>query len=78
MQNIIAAMKKRGVRRLIITSTLSAKDPNDPLNFKTKVMVSLVKVTMHNALGYTTKWISSSEAFPISIESIMLFTSTQL
>jgi putative NADH-flavin reductase len=49
MQNIIAAMKKRGVRRLIITSTLSAKDPNDPLNFKTKAMVSLVKVTMHAA-----------------------------
>ena len=49
MQNIIAAMKKRGVRRLIITSTLSAKDPNDPLNFKTKALVNLVKVTMHAA-----------------------------
>jgi len=49
MQNIIAAMKKQGVRRLIITSTLSAKDPNDPLNFKTKGLVNLVKVTMHDA-----------------------------
>ncbi|MGD0330572.1 MAG: SDR family oxidoreductase [Nitrososphaeria archaeon] len=49
MQNIIAAMKKQGVRRLIITSTLSAKDPNDPLNFKTKALVNLVKLTMHGA-----------------------------
>ncbi len=49
MQNIIAAMKKQGIRRLIITSTLSAKDPNDPLNFRTKALVNLVKVTMHDA-----------------------------
>jgi putative NADH-flavin reductase len=49
MQSIIAAMKKQGIRRLIITSTLSAKDPNDPLNFKTKTLVNLVKVTMHDA-----------------------------
>ncbi len=49
MQNIIAAMRKQGVRRLIITSTLSAKDPNDPLNFKAKALVNLVKFTMHGA-----------------------------
>jgi putative NADH-flavin reductase len=49
MQSITAAMKKQGVRRLIITSTLSAKDPNDPLNFRTKALVNLVKVTMHDA-----------------------------
>jgi putative NADH-flavin reductase len=49
MQNIIAAMKKQNVRRLVITSTLSAKDPNDPLNFRTKAMVNLVKVTMRDA-----------------------------
>jgi putative NADH-flavin reductase len=49
MQSIIAAMKKQGIRRLIITSTLSAKDPNDPLNFRTKALVNLVKVTMHDA-----------------------------
>ena len=29
MANIIAAMKKHGVRRLIATSTLSASNPND-------------------------------------------------
>jgi putative NADH-flavin reductase len=49
MQSIISAMKKQGIRRLIITSTLSAKDPNDPLNFRTKALVNLVKVTMHDA-----------------------------
>jgi putative NADH-flavin reductase len=49
MQSIIAAMKKQGIRRLIITSTLSAKDPNDPLNFRTKALVNLVKATMHDA-----------------------------
>jgi uncharacterized protein YbjT (DUF2867 family) len=49
MQSIIAAMKKQGIRRLIITSTLSAKDPNDPLNFRTKALVNLVKITMHDA-----------------------------
>lgn len=49
IQNIITAMKKQNVRRLVITSTLSAKDPNDPLNFKTKTLVNLVKLTMHDA-----------------------------
>jgi putative NADH-flavin reductase len=49
MQNIIAAMKKQGVRRLVITSTLSAKDPNNLSDFKIKSLVSLVKVTMHDA-----------------------------
>jgi putative NADH-flavin reductase len=49
MQNIIAAMKNQGVRRLIITSTLSAKDPKDKLTFRTRSMVNLVKTTMHDA-----------------------------
>lgn len=49
MQNIIAAMKKQGVRRLIITSTLSAKDSNDKPTLRTKAMVNLVKTTMHGA-----------------------------
>jgi len=49
IQNIIAAMKKQGVRRLIITSTLSAKDPNDKPTLRTKAMVNLVKTTMHGA-----------------------------
>jgi uncharacterized protein YbjT (DUF2867 family) len=49
MQNVIAAMKKEGVRRLIMTSTLSAKDPNDKPTLKTKAMVNLVKTTMHGA-----------------------------
>jgi putative NADH-flavin reductase len=49
MKNILAAMKVQGVRRLIIASTLSAKDPNDSLNFKTKAMIALVKLTMRSA-----------------------------
>jgi putative NADH-flavin reductase len=49
MQNIIAAMKKQGVRRLIITSTLSAKDAKDKPDLRTKAMVNLVKITMHAA-----------------------------
>jgi putative NADH-flavin reductase len=49
MQNIIAAMKKQGVRRLIISSTLSAKDPNDLPDFRAKALVALVKLTMHAA-----------------------------
>jgi putative NADH-flavin reductase len=49
MQNIIAAMKKQGVRRLIISSTLSAKDPNDLPEFRARALVNLVKLTMHAA-----------------------------
>jgi hypothetical protein len=49
MQNIIAAMEKQGVRRLIITSTLSAKDAKDKPDLRTKAMVNLVKTTMHAA-----------------------------
>ncbi len=49
MQNIIAAMKKQGVRRLIITSTLSAKDPRDRPDLPTRAMVSLVKIMVHGA-----------------------------
>ena len=46
MQTIIAAMKKEGVRRLIVTSTLSAKDPQDLPEFRARILVSLVRFTM--------------------------------
>ena len=49
MHNIIEAMKKQGVRRLIISSTLSAKDPNDLPEFRSKALVTFVRVTMHAA-----------------------------
>ncbi len=49
IQNIITAMKKHGERRLIISSTLSVKDPNDLPDFKAKVLVNLVKITMRAA-----------------------------
>jgi putative NADH-flavin reductase len=49
MKNIIAAMKKHGVRRLIISSTISAKDSNDLPEFRARTLVNLVKLTMHAA-----------------------------
>lgn len=49
MQNILEAMKKQGVRRLIISSTLSVKDPNDKPDFRVNALVNLVKTTMHAA-----------------------------
>jgi putative NADH-flavin reductase len=48
-QNILAVMKKQGVRRLIISSTPSASDPNDLPDFKFKVLVTLVRLTMRAA-----------------------------
>jgi putative NADH-flavin reductase len=47
MQNVVAAMKKLHVRRLIVTSTLSAKDPEDMPEFRARLLVGLVKLTMH-------------------------------
>jgi len=49
MQNILAAMEKHGVRRLIISSTPSAGDPNDLPDFRLKVLVALVRLTMRAA-----------------------------
>jgi putative NADH-flavin reductase len=49
MQNIIRGMKKTGVRRLIVTSTLSVKDPNDKPDLRTRAMVGLVKTTMNGS-----------------------------
>ena len=49
MQNIITAMNKYGVRRLIVSSTLSVKDPNDLPDFKAKFLVNFVKLTMRSA-----------------------------
>ena len=49
MQNIIVAMNKYGVRRLIVSSTLSVEDPNDLPEFTAKVLVKIVKLTMRAA-----------------------------
>ncbi len=46
MQNIITAMYKYGVHRLIVSSTLSVRDPNDLPDFKPKIFVKFVKLTM--------------------------------
>jgi len=49
MENIITAMKKQGVRRLIVTSTLSAKDALDKPEFRAKLLVGLVRTVMRGA-----------------------------
>ncbi len=49
MRNIVEAMKTRGVRRLIASSTLSVKDPGDKPNFIVGLLVGIVKTTMHAA-----------------------------
>jgi putative NADH-flavin reductase len=49
MQNIIKAMKKQGVRRLIVTSTLSAQDPYDLPEFKAKALVAIIRTMLRSA-----------------------------
>lgn len=49
MRIMIAAMKKQGVRRLVITSTLSAKDPHDLPELRAKILVTLVRLAMHTS-----------------------------
>jgi putative NADH-flavin reductase len=48
-QNIIVAMKKQGVRRLIISCTASAKDPKDKPELRLRVMIGIVKLFIHAA-----------------------------
>jgi putative NADH-flavin reductase len=48
-QNIIAAMKKQGVHRLIISSTASAEDPKDKPELRLRVMIGIVKLFIHAA-----------------------------
>ncbi len=49
MQNIVAAMDKLGVRRIVITSTLSIKDLNDKPELRARALVFLVKLAMRPA-----------------------------
>jgi len=44
MQNIILAMEKNNVHRLIISSTLSLSDPEDLPDFKSRVLIGLIKL----------------------------------
>jgi hypothetical protein len=48
-QNVIAAMKKQGVHRLIVATTASAKDPKDKPEFRFRVMIGIVKLFIHAA-----------------------------
>jgi putative NADH-flavin reductase len=49
MQNIVAAMDKLAVRRIVITSTLSVKDQNDKPELRARALVFLVKLAMRPA-----------------------------
>ena len=49
MQNIVKAMKTKGVRRLIASSTLSVTDQGDKPSFKVKLLVGIVKTAMNAA-----------------------------
>jgi hypothetical protein len=49
MQNIILAMKKHNIHRLIISSTLSVSDPDDLPDFKSRVLINLVKLINRSA-----------------------------
>ena len=49
MQAILAAMHANGVRRLVISSTLSAADPNDLPDLQIKLLVAIIKTTMRPA-----------------------------
>ncbi|MGD0804389.1 MAG: SDR family oxidoreductase [Candidatus Bathyarchaeia archaeon] len=49
MQNIVKVMKAKGVRRLVASSTLSVKDPEDKPNLMTSLLVGIVKTTMRAA-----------------------------
>jgi hypothetical protein len=49
IQNIIAAMQKQRVHRLIIISTPSSSDPNDHPDLKIKLLVGFVKLMIRPA-----------------------------
>jgi len=49
MQNIVAAMDRLGVKRIVITSTLSVKDQRDKTELRASSLVFLVKLTMRPA-----------------------------
>ena len=49
MQNIVTAMKKQGVHRLVVSSTLSASDPHDLPELRAKILVAIVRTTTRSA-----------------------------
>jgi putative NADH-flavin reductase len=48
MGNIVEAMKKLGVRRIIATTTPSTKDPRDKYAFKFRLTDAIIKMMMRN------------------------------
>ena len=48
-ENILSAMVKHGVRRMVITSTPSARDPNDVPDFRFKLAVRMIQLIARGA-----------------------------
>jgi putative NADH-flavin reductase len=48
-ENILAAMNKHGVRRIVVTSTPSARGPNDMPDFKFKLAVRMIQLMARGA-----------------------------
>ena len=48
-ENILAAMNKHGVRRIVVTSTPSARGPNDMPDFKFKLAVRMIQLMARDA-----------------------------
>lgn len=48
-ENILVAMNKHGVRRIVVTSTPSAQDPSDVPDFRFKLVVSMIQLIARGA-----------------------------
>jgi nucleoside-diphosphate-sugar epimerase len=48
-ENILVAMNKHGVRRIVVTSTPSAQDPSDVPDFRFKLAVSMIQLIARGA-----------------------------
>jgi putative NADH-flavin reductase len=49
MQNVLAAMKKFGVRRIVLVGTASVSDPNDLPDFKFRLLVAVIRTLLPGA-----------------------------
>lgn len=49
LRNITKAMDEEGVRRLVLTLTISAKDPKDRFDMQSIVLVTIVRILLNRA-----------------------------
>ncbi len=63
-RNILTAMEKHGVRRLVIASTPSASDPNDAPDFRFKMAIGFIRLMLRPAyedIVYTAQIVRASD-----------------